>query len=371
VTAAAKPAGGAAGAGLSAEQKQQLAALKAKALGQDFGETLEAIRKIVAMGPVVREELNGLLVSLLTRNKAAIESAVRAAGAMKGIEQADKKLAEARAEARANIAKLSKHDGTIPKAWDYNRKLIAATKRLAPTMAARSRLLDAAGRRLRLLDIQRRVLAGTPKAAAAGADRSALLLIEEMLGISLKGVKRLDGLKEAPALKGLWAFRLNRTIYAYNRRICRTMHWAEAQNVVTVNDYREALGLLRMEADPRLVQAARRHSKEMADLGYFGHESPTPDNRSFSRRAKNAGYPSAAGENCAAGTRDGVKAFGTWFGSPPHHRNMVGASHTAIGVGKWGHLWTQNFGRAKRLVKADDAAPTPPKPKGTILPPQR
>ncbi len=47
-------------------------------------------------------------------------------------------------------------------------------------------------------------------------------------------------------------------------------------------------------------------------------------------------------ENIAQGATTGEGAFWQWFGSPPHHANML-AAHRQIGVGRSETLWTEDF----------------------------
>ena len=87
---------------------------------------------------------------------------------------------------------------------------------------------------------------------------------------------------------------------------------------------------------------------------------------------KNAGYAGNGwSENCHEGRLStGKSAFWGWFNSPGHHKNMVHAGSTAIGVGRWGGKWTQNFGTATRLMLVDDAERAKAIVQGTVLPPQ-
>jgi uncharacterized protein YkwD len=145
----------------------------------------------------------------------------------------------------------------------------------------------------------------------------------------------------------------------------------EFENLVYLNAYRESLGIMPLEADPRLLQSARRHSKEMVDKGYFAHESPTPSEKTHIDRMRNAGYDKGYSENIASGASSGKAAFLMWFDSPPHHKNMVNAGSSAFGIGQWGPDWTQNFGTSPRLMFLDPAERAKQAPvKGEILPPQ-
>ena len=334
---------------LSKAQQRQLAALKIQAADGNGEERFEAIRKIVAMGPGVHDELIALLGSLLRRNEVAIDQAARAAGTVERAAPIEKTLRELRAEALANIAKLTKDDDSVPRAKAYSQKLRAVSRRLVRALAGRSRLIDRVVERRRLETVLR--LAGGEAAAAGPIERAG-----KALGVSLANVKGLDDLRAKAPLKDVFTYRLNRRVEAYNRRAARSGAREEARNVLAVNVYREALGLEWLAIDARLVASARAHSKEMAELGYFSHTSPTKGLEGFGDRVKKAGYPSPGGENIALGSPSGLGAFEQWFGSPPHHQNMVRGRFTAIGVGKWGKYWTQNFGSGRRVLDAKLAA---------------
>ena len=117
------------------------------------------------------------------------------------------------------------------------------------------------------------------------------------------------------------------------------------------NAYRLMMGAAVLEIDERLVRAARKHSQEMVELGYFAHDSPVAENASFGTRCAREGYSGASGENIA-GAGDGIGAFNGWYGSSGHHSNMLGG-HRQFGVGRAGefpgHTFTQNFGGSDSL----------------------
>jgi uncharacterized protein YkwD len=104
-------------------------------------------------------------------------------------------------------------------------------------------------------------------------------------------------------------------------------------------------------AEPRLREAARRHSEDMAAQGYFAHESL--DGRTPGDRTAAEGYPSAfVGENIAAGYFTPDAVMDGWMASPGHCVNIMRAQFTELGVGyanradsRFLHYWTQNFGR--------------------------
>jgi len=117
------------------------------------------------------------------------------------------------------------------------------------------------------------------------------------------------------------------------------------------NAYRMRMGVRLLELDERLVRAARKHSLEMKELGYFSHGSPNPENRDFGTRCAREGHRGANGENIAWGV-DGTGAFWSWYSSSGHHRNILGG-HQQLGVGRavgeTGGLFTQCFGSGDSL----------------------
>lgn len=125
-----------------------------------------------------------------------------------------------------------------------------------------------------------------------------------------------------------------------------------------VNEYRTIMGLRRLKIDEGLVLAARGHSQEMADLGYFSHDSPTKGLETPSQRAQKEGFGGGVGENIAQGQPRPIDAFLGWTHSSGHHRNILNPRWNALGVGKskTGNYWTQNFGsgQSARREKAKE-----------------
>lgn len=90
--------------------------------------------------------------------------------------------------------------------------------------------------------------------------------------------------------------------------------------------------------------AARVHSRDMAERGYFDHDNP--DGESPFDRMERAGYQfRAAGENIAQGYPTPEAVVDGWLESPGHCRNIMSPDFTEIGVGFWsmGSYWTQTF----------------------------
>ncbi|HZV02478.1 MAG TPA: CAP domain-containing protein, partial [Planctomycetota bacterium] len=120
----------------------------------------------------------------------------------------------------------------------------------------------------------------------------------------------------------------------------------EIEQVAITNDYRIMMGRPAIEIDTRLVEAARGHSEEMTRLGYFEHMSPVAANKTPWDRMKNAGYEGAGGENISLGSEAPKATHIAWYNSSGHHRNILGAEWNAMGAGKDGRHWTQDFGGA-------------------------
>jgi uncharacterized protein YkwD len=114
---------------------------------------------------------------------------------------------------------------------------------------------------------------------------------------------------------------------------------AEEAIVALVNEERAAYGLGPVSVDPRLREAARGHSKDMGDLGFFDHTSPVAGKAKFTDRIKAQGHNKfgAAGENIAMG---GFKAsaradnfMNMWMNSSGHRANILTEDFQYIGVG--------------------------------------
>ncbi len=102
--------------------------------------------------------------------------------------------------------------------------------------------------------------------------------------------------------------------------------------------------------NPALRCAARVHSKDMADRGFFDHKNP--DGQDPFVRMELAGYTYVtAGENIAAGQMSPAEVMQSWMDSPGHCSNIMNPNFTEIGVGTfedqggpYRYLWTQTFG---------------------------
>jgi uncharacterized protein YkwD len=148
-----------------------------------------------------------------------------------------------------------------------------------------------------------------------------------------------------------------RVIMAYNERLVG-FDADEKECIRVTNEYRFMMGLQAVEGQDALGKAARKHSAEMEKLNYFAHESPTKGLVSPGERCAAEGYSGYRGENIEMGTHTGTESFWGWYNSSGHHRNMLGAGHTQIGLGKSGSYWTEDFGSGGPSMK-DKTADAP------------
>jgi uncharacterized protein YkwD len=131
----------------------------------------------------------------------------------------------------------------------------------------------------------------------------------------------------------------------------------DEQDLLTaINKERKTRGLGPLTLDPLLTTTARAHSREMCDLNYFDHESPTPacqtplDRYLVARRVQGQEPLRAAlvGENLFyASVTDGVYnasyAHTRLMASPGHRANILEPRFTKVGVGLYrdpqGRFW--------------------------------
>ena len=105
-----------------------------------------------------------------------------------------------------------------------------------------------------------------------------------------------------------------------------------------LNAVRTDHGLVALRSNPKLTAAADQHSREMADDGYFDHNSF--DGTSFSDRIAKW-YPLGAfhswmvGENLlwSSPSVDPPRAVAMWMRSPGHRANILNPRWREIGIG--------------------------------------
>lgn len=107
-----------------------------------------------------------------------------------------------------------------------------------------------------------------------------------------------------------------------------------------VNQERAQRGLPRLEHDRPLRSAARQHSQEMMDMGYFSHTSPVASLKDPIDRIYRSGLSDASiGENIAYYAYDttseaaATRLMELWMNSPGHRDNILRAEFNRIGIG--------------------------------------
>ncbi len=106
--------------------------------------------------------------------------------------------------------------------------------------------------------------------------------------------------------------------------------------------------------EPRLAEAARKHSKDMANGNYTSHTGS--DGSSPQNRISKEGYDwESSAENIAAGQNSYLQTLQGWLESPNHCRNIMNPNFQDFGAGygydknsNYLHYWTQNFGTLRR-----------------------
>ena len=138
----------------------------------------------------------------------------------------------------------------------------------------------------------------------------------------------------------------------------------EAQFARMINQFRQSLGLPRLDIQPALQSAARKHSDWMAGQDFLTHIGPYTNFTPF-QRMQQEGYTQYyfAGENIACGNADAAKTFRQWAFSPGHLLNMLNPHFHEMGIAKAGtgnercpYYWTNDFGTYQN--PAQDSAGT-------------
>jgi len=120
----------------------------------------------------------------------------------------------------------------------------------------------------------------------------------------------------------------------------------EQKMVDLVNQERAKNGLPALKVNFELVKVARLKAKDMVDLNYFSHTSPTYGDPFAMMRQFGITYL-AAGENLA-GAPSVETAHQNLMNSPWHRANILNSSFTEIGIGvvsgsQYGKIFVQEF----------------------------
>ncbi|MBB6099024.1 uncharacterized protein YkwD [Deinobacterium chartae] len=139
----------------------------------------------------------------------------------------------------------------------------------------------------------------------------------------------------------------------YERQVFELTNQARAQARTCGDEHFPAAPPLEWNAT--LARAAAAHARDMAEKGYFAHESP--DGKTPFDRIRTAGYRfMSAGENLAAGTRTPQQTVQGWLRSPGHCAVLMNRTLRELGVAylraprsEYRTYWVQNFGSRSPL----------------------
>lgn len=128
---------------------------------------------------------------------------------------------------------------------------------------------------------------------------------------------------------------------------------ANEQSIANLlNQQRNSNGLASVVLADELTQAARMHSRDMADHNFTSHTGS--DGSNGGQRMQQAGYNWVTwGEIIGWGFGgDTGSMVNWWMNSPPHRAIILSTAFADFGVGyarnpnsDWGHYWTVNFGK--------------------------
>lgn len=142
--------------------------------------------------------------------------------------------------------------------------------------------------------------------------------------------------------------------YGTEELICResgfisnNLQAMEDEVISLVNKERIAKGLEALAKNDVLCNLARLKAQDMADQGYFGHDSPTYGTAFAMLKSFGVSFQ-MAGENIACGQPSAELALNSWLDSPAHRENILKEEYLEIGVGlakdcNGQTYWTQLF----------------------------
>lgn len=128
-------------------------------------------------------------------------------------------------------------------------------------------------------------------------------------------------------------------------------------------------GLPELSINQNLVAAASMKANDMAEKGYFAHQSP--DGRNPWDFIKAAGYSYVyAGENLAVNFSDSAEVERAWMDSPTHKKNILNSKYTEIGIATAPGVYkgdnttfvVQMFGRPKGTTATESTPSVTPSP---------
>jgi uncharacterized protein YkwD len=215
------------------------------------------------------------------------------------------------------------------------RKIWKASRRVRPALAVRSSLqelerLREEGRKLRVnvaLD------ARLPASLEWVSGEETELNLASMVSSAAQATQRAR----------------DRRVRAYHEQVLLAEAKAltgneEREQLRVTNDYRQMLGRPLLAWNPKLQQAARKHSEWMSKSGKFSHFQDEPQTRTPFDRMRLAGYLQGAGENVHMGDSGPEGAHVSWTHSSGHHRQILSPRAQEFAAGLSGPYWTQNYG---------------------------
>ncbi len=133
----------------------------------------------------------------------------------------------------------------------------------------------------------------------------------------------------------------------------------ELQFLRLINEYREENGAGPLLLSDTLAVAAEHHSKDMAEYGFFAHNTlassyyPVGSQPWDRMAAEGYTYNTIRGENLATGTETAEESFEAWRESPSHNAAMLDGRYRVIGIarvydpdGAHAWYWATDFGGA-------------------------
>lgn len=129
----------------------------------------------------------------------------------------------------------------------------------------------------------------------------------------------------------------------------------EQQAIDRANAERADQGLPPLKLVRALSDAARYHANDMAQDGYFEHDTHDRVGRQLEWVCSvwsriGSYYPSPGAENIAAGYATPQSMMSGWMDSGGHRDNILSMDYREVGVGyaqggSWSHYWVMNFGQ--------------------------
>ena len=113
-----------------------------------------------------------------------------------------------------------------------------------------------------------------------------------------------------------------------------------------LNDRRVSIDLAPLRLDEDLSRGCRDHSIDMASNEYFSHTGLTSETRTFTMRARRAGFTgSPSGECIFVGNPAAAAAHNAWWYSDGHRLIMYASGPGTLGLGTSAKYWTLNTAR--------------------------